>query len=190
MAAAENPELAAGLLLLSYPLHPPNKPEQMRTAFFPELRTPALFVHGTKDGFGSPEELREAMAPDSGAHGPAGRGGRGARPEARGRYGAGHPGAACTPWSDILRNNFPQGAFRCANTAIRLPTGSRSPAPSSKANYQQGPETPSARSGPAPWDLSLLGIRVSRADIRAGTSAPPVRRSKSCRTTGGWNSVR
>ena len=62
MAAAEHPDLAAGLLLLSYPLHPPNKPEQMRTAFFPELHTPALFVHGTRDGFGSPEELREAMA--------------------------------------------------------------------------------------------------------------------------------
>lgn len=62
MAAAEHPELASGLLLLSYPLHPPGKPQQMRTAFFPELCTPALFVHGTRDGFGSPEELREAMA--------------------------------------------------------------------------------------------------------------------------------
>jgi predicted alpha/beta-hydrolase family hydrolase len=59
--AAERPGLAAALLLLSYPLHPPKKPAQKRTAHFPDLRTPALFVHGTADGFGSPEELREAM---------------------------------------------------------------------------------------------------------------------------------
>jgi predicted alpha/beta-hydrolase family hydrolase len=62
MAAAEHPELAAGLLLLAYPLHPPRKPEQLRTAFFPELRTPALFVHGTRDPFASIEELRAAIA--------------------------------------------------------------------------------------------------------------------------------
>jgi predicted alpha/beta-hydrolase family hydrolase len=62
MAAAEHPELFVALLLLSYPLHPPGKPEQKRTAFFPDLRTPALFVHGARDPFGSPEELREAMA--------------------------------------------------------------------------------------------------------------------------------
>jgi len=62
MAAAEHPDLADGLLLLSYPLHPPGKPEQKRTAFFPEWRTPALFVSGTKDPFASPEELREAIA--------------------------------------------------------------------------------------------------------------------------------
>lgn len=62
MLAASRPEQASGLLLLSYPLHPPNKPEQRRTAHFPELRLPALFVHGTADPFGSIEELREAMA--------------------------------------------------------------------------------------------------------------------------------
>jgi len=62
MAAAERPDMAAGLLLLSYPLHPPRKPDQKRTGFFPELRTPALFVHGTRDPFASTEELREAMA--------------------------------------------------------------------------------------------------------------------------------
>ena len=62
MAAAENPGLAAGLLLLSYPLHPPAKPEQKRTAFFPQLEIPTLFVHGTSDPFGTIEELREAMA--------------------------------------------------------------------------------------------------------------------------------
>ena len=62
MAAAENPLMAAGLLLLSYPLHPPRKPEQLRTAYFPELRTPALFVHGTRDPFGTIDELRTAIA--------------------------------------------------------------------------------------------------------------------------------
>jgi predicted alpha/beta-hydrolase family hydrolase len=61
MAAAENTGLADVLLLLSYPLHPPNRPEQMRTSFFPDLRTPALFVHGTSDGFATIEELRSAL---------------------------------------------------------------------------------------------------------------------------------
>ena len=62
MCAAERPGLAAGLLLLSYPLHPPGKRDQKRTNFFPELRTGALFVHGSEDPFGSLEELREALA--------------------------------------------------------------------------------------------------------------------------------
>ncbi len=60
--AAEEPSLADALLLLSYPLHPPRRPTERRTAHFPELRTPALFVHGTRDPFGSLEELREALA--------------------------------------------------------------------------------------------------------------------------------
>ncbi len=62
MFAAEHPGAADGLLLLSYPLHPPKRPEQMRTSYFPELRTPALFVHGTRDSFGSVDELRVAIA--------------------------------------------------------------------------------------------------------------------------------
>jgi predicted alpha/beta-hydrolase family hydrolase len=62
MAAAEQAGLADALLLLSYPLHPPNRPEQKRTAFFPDLRMPALFVHGTSDPFATLEELREGMA--------------------------------------------------------------------------------------------------------------------------------
>jgi predicted alpha/beta-hydrolase family hydrolase len=61
MAAAEDAALAAGLLLLSYPLHPPKKPEQLRTGHFPDLRTRGFFVHGSKDGFGSEEEMREAL---------------------------------------------------------------------------------------------------------------------------------
>jgi hypothetical protein len=61
MLAATEPAMAAGLLLLSYPLHPPKKPEQMRTAHFQNLRTPALFVSGTKDEFGTVEELTSAI---------------------------------------------------------------------------------------------------------------------------------
>jgi uncharacterized protein len=61
MAAAEHAGLADALLLLSYPLHPPNRPDQKRTAFFPEMHTPVLFVHGTSDPFATLEELREAM---------------------------------------------------------------------------------------------------------------------------------
>jgi predicted alpha/beta-hydrolase family hydrolase len=59
---AEAPGLAAGLLLLAYPLHPPRRPALARTAHLPELRTPALFVHGTRDPFGTPAELRAAAA--------------------------------------------------------------------------------------------------------------------------------
>jgi predicted alpha/beta-hydrolase family hydrolase len=62
MLAAQQPEVADGLLLLSYPLHPPGKPHQLRTAHFPELRTPALFVHGVRDEFATSEEMRAAMA--------------------------------------------------------------------------------------------------------------------------------
>ena len=60
MLAAEDPALAAGLLLLSYPLHPPEKPEQLRTAHFPDLHTPSLFVHGCRDPFGSLDEMQSA----------------------------------------------------------------------------------------------------------------------------------
>jgi len=62
MLASEEPGLAAALLLLSYPLHPPGKPEQPRTAHFPALRTPSLFVHGPRDPFASTAELRAALA--------------------------------------------------------------------------------------------------------------------------------
>jgi predicted alpha/beta-hydrolase family hydrolase len=58
---SEEPDLAAGLLLLSYPLHPPRRPEQQRTQHLPNLRTPALFVHGTRDPFGSIAELEQAL---------------------------------------------------------------------------------------------------------------------------------
>jgi predicted alpha/beta-hydrolase family hydrolase len=60
--AADEPRIAAALLLFSYPLHPPGWPEQLRTGHFPRVRLPALFVQGTRDPFGSPEELRRAVA--------------------------------------------------------------------------------------------------------------------------------
>jgi predicted alpha/beta-hydrolase family hydrolase len=61
MLLASAPDLVEGLLLLSYPLHPPRKPQQLRTQHFPQLRMPALFVQGTRDPFGSEEELTEAV---------------------------------------------------------------------------------------------------------------------------------
>jgi uncharacterized protein len=61
MLAAEEPHLIDGLLLLSYPLHPPRQPSQLRITHFPALRTPALFVHGTRDPFGSLEEMRTGL---------------------------------------------------------------------------------------------------------------------------------
>lgn len=61
MLAAEDPTVADGLLLLSYPLHPTGKPDQLRTAHFPKLQTPAMFVHGTRDPFGSIDEMRAAL---------------------------------------------------------------------------------------------------------------------------------
>ena len=60
LAAAEH-GLVDALLLLSYPLHPPRNPAQLRTAHFPNLRTPALFVSGTRDGFGTLDEMEAAI---------------------------------------------------------------------------------------------------------------------------------
>jgi hypothetical protein len=60
-AAPDKSELVAGLLLLSYPLHPPRKPEQLRIQHLPSLRTPSLFVQGTRDPFGSVEEITNAL---------------------------------------------------------------------------------------------------------------------------------
>lgn len=61
MLAALEPGLVERLLLLSYPLHPPKKPGELRTGHFPSLQTPALFVHGERDGFGSIAEVEAAI---------------------------------------------------------------------------------------------------------------------------------
>jgi uncharacterized protein len=60
MLAASGSNVAHAILLLSYPLHPPGRPQQLRTAHFPTLRTPTVFVSGTKDPFGTMEELDAA----------------------------------------------------------------------------------------------------------------------------------
>jgi predicted alpha/beta-hydrolase family hydrolase len=62
MLCADEPGLVEGLLLLSYPLHPPRKLEQLRVQHLPRLQTPSLFVHGTRDPFGSPEEMESALS--------------------------------------------------------------------------------------------------------------------------------
>jgi uncharacterized protein len=61
MAVAKESGLAEGLLLLSYPLHPPKAPQTLRTQHFPALKTPALFVSGVRDGFGTIAELEAAL---------------------------------------------------------------------------------------------------------------------------------
>jgi uncharacterized protein len=61
MLCADQPGVTDGLLLLSYPLHPPGKPDRLRTEHLPRLTTPALFVHGTRDPFGSIGEIEAAL---------------------------------------------------------------------------------------------------------------------------------
>ena len=59
--AADEPDTAAALVLFCYPLHPPGKPERLRSEHFPRLKTRCVFVHGTADPFGSIAELRGAV---------------------------------------------------------------------------------------------------------------------------------
>jgi predicted alpha/beta-hydrolase family hydrolase len=54
-------DAVAGLLFLGYPLHPPGRPEVPRTKHLPAIRAPMLFVQGSKDAFGTPEELRPVI---------------------------------------------------------------------------------------------------------------------------------
>jgi predicted alpha/beta-hydrolase family hydrolase len=58
----EPPLPAAGLVLIAYPLHPPGKPERLRTEHLGDVRVPTLFISGDRDPFGTPEEL--ALAHD------------------------------------------------------------------------------------------------------------------------------
>jgi hypothetical protein len=53
---------AAGLVLISYPLHPPGKPDTLRTEHLPRITVPCLFISGTRDAFGTREELERATA--------------------------------------------------------------------------------------------------------------------------------
>lgn len=60
MLAAGEPGLVDGLLLLSYPLHPPGRPAELRTAHLPKLTAPTLFAHGSRDPFGTLDEVEAA----------------------------------------------------------------------------------------------------------------------------------
>jgi len=65
MLVAEQPvneekQLADGLLLLSYPLHPPSRPDQPRTQHLPKIEVPVMFVHGSHDPFGTIDEIESA----------------------------------------------------------------------------------------------------------------------------------
>jgi predicted alpha/beta-hydrolase family hydrolase len=62
MLAAAEPGLCNTVIAFSYPLHPPDKPDQLRTSHFPQLRTPVLFVHGSADPFGTRAEMETAIA--------------------------------------------------------------------------------------------------------------------------------
>ena len=59
MLLAEGP-LADGLLLLSYPLHAPSRPDQPRIQHLPQIEVPVMFVHGTRDPFGTIDEIEGA----------------------------------------------------------------------------------------------------------------------------------
>jgi hypothetical protein len=66
MAVAEG-FAAAALVLISYPLHPPGRPDRLRTAHFPDLDLPCLFVSGRRDAFGTPTEMERELAAIPGA---------------------------------------------------------------------------------------------------------------------------
>ena len=58
----DDPLPTKGLVLISYPLHPPGKPDSLRVEHLPRLSVPCLFVHGSRDPFGSPAELQQWTA--------------------------------------------------------------------------------------------------------------------------------
>lgn len=60
-ATPESADNVAGLVFLGYPLHPPGKPEQLRDAHLKDISAPMLFVQGSRDAFGTPDELREVI---------------------------------------------------------------------------------------------------------------------------------
>ncbi len=62
VADADDPLPARGLVLISYPLHPPGKPDSLRVEHLPRITVPCLFIHGTRDAFGTPEQLQHWTA--------------------------------------------------------------------------------------------------------------------------------
>jgi predicted alpha/beta-hydrolase family hydrolase len=61
-AAPTKTDAVAGVVLLGYPLHPPGQPDKLRTAHLPAIRAPMLIVQGSRDSFGTPDELRPVLA--------------------------------------------------------------------------------------------------------------------------------
>jgi uncharacterized protein len=55
-------EAVAGLVFLGYPLHPPGRPDELRDKHLPRIEAPMLFVQGSRDAFGTPEELAPVLA--------------------------------------------------------------------------------------------------------------------------------
>jgi predicted alpha/beta-hydrolase family hydrolase len=62
VAAEEHALDISGVILLGYPLHPPGRPDKMRDAHLPDVKRPMLFVQGSRDTFGTPDELRPVLA--------------------------------------------------------------------------------------------------------------------------------
>ena len=62
VADTDDPLDVAGVVLISYPLHPPKKPDNLRSEHLPRVTTPLLCVSGTKDNFGTPVEMNQAFA--------------------------------------------------------------------------------------------------------------------------------
>ena len=59
--AATGDERIAGLVFLGYPLHPPGQPQKLRTDHWPSIKAPMLFVQGTRDAFGTPDEINPIL---------------------------------------------------------------------------------------------------------------------------------
>jgi predicted alpha/beta-hydrolase family hydrolase len=59
--AAQDASGIRGLVFLGYPLHPPGRIEQRRDAHLPNIKAPLLFVQGSRDAFGTAEEIRSLL---------------------------------------------------------------------------------------------------------------------------------
>lgn len=59
--AAQNGENIAGLVFLGYPLHPPGRPDKMRSEHLPKIKAPMLFMQGSRDAFGTKEEIADII---------------------------------------------------------------------------------------------------------------------------------
>lgn len=60
-ATPEAAEDIAALVFLGYPLHPPGRPDKLRDAHLPEIKSPMLFIQGSRDTFGTTDEIRDLI---------------------------------------------------------------------------------------------------------------------------------